>query len=86
MAQSVRYLVFDLEALARYPMVTRINFLECGGNSAQLFAKDPVQQNVQAIHGLLSCSEWCGVRLSTLLEEAGIDPKASSPTPLMDGR
>jgi sulfane dehydrogenase subunit SoxC len=69
-------LVFDLEALARYPMVTRINFIECGGNSAQLFSKDPVQQNVQAIHGLLSCSEWTGVRLSTLLEEAGVDPKA----------
>ena len=69
-------LVFDLEALARYPMITRINFIECGGNSAQLFSKDPVQQNVQAIHGLLSCSEWTGVRLSTLLEEAGLDPKA----------
>jgi sulfane dehydrogenase subunit SoxC len=69
-------LVFDLEALARYPMVTRINFIECGGNSAQLFSKDPVQQNVQAIHGLLSCAEWTGVRLSTLLEEAGVDPKA----------
>jgi sulfane dehydrogenase subunit SoxC len=69
-------LVFDLETLARYPMVTRVYFVECGGNSAQLFAKDPVQQNVQAIHGLLSCSEWSGVRLSTLLDEAGIDPKA----------
>jgi len=69
-------LVFDLEALARYPMVTRVNFVECGGNSAPLFNKDPVQANVQAIHGLLSCSEWTGVRLSTLLEETGIDPKA----------
>jgi sulfane dehydrogenase subunit SoxC len=69
-------LVFDLEALARYPMVARINFVECGGNSAPLFSKDPVQANVQAIHGLLSCSEWTGVRLSTLLEETGIDPKA----------
>ena len=28
----------------------------------------------QAIHGLLSCSEWTGVRLSTLLDEAGVDP------------
>jgi sulfane dehydrogenase subunit SoxC len=69
-------LMFDLDTLARYPMVTRVHFVECGGNSAQLFAKEPVQQNVQAIHGLLSCSEWTGVRLSTLLEEAGIDPKA----------
>ena len=69
-------LVFDLEALARYPMVSRIHFVECGGNSAPLFNKDPVQANVQAIHGLVSCSEWTGVRLSTLLEETGIDPKA----------
>ena len=69
-------LVFTLEALARYPMVSRINFVECGGNSAPLYNKDPVQANVQAIHGLVSCSEWTGVRLSTLLEETGIDPKA----------
>jgi DMSO/TMAO reductase YedYZ molybdopterin-dependent catalytic subunit len=69
-------LVFDLEALARYPKVTRIQFVECGGNSAPLFNKDPVAANVQAIHGLLSCAEWTGVRLSTLLEEVGIDPKA----------
>ncbi len=69
-------LVFDLEALARYPMVSRIHFVECGGNSAPLYNKDPIQANVQAIHGLLSCSQWTGVRLSTLLEETGIDPKA----------
>jgi sulfane dehydrogenase subunit SoxC len=69
-------LVYDLDALARYPMVSRIHFVECGGNSAPLFSKDPVQANVQAIHGLLSGSEWTGVRLSTLLEETGIDPKA----------
>ena len=69
-------LVFTLDALARYPKVTRIHFVECGGNSAPLYNKDPVQDNVQAIHGLLSCSEWTGVRLSTLLDEAGIDPKA----------
>ena len=53
-------LVFTLEALARYPMVSRINFVECGGNSAPLYNKDPVQANVQAIHGLVSCSEWTG--------------------------
>jgi sulfane dehydrogenase subunit SoxC len=69
-------LVFDLDALARYPMVSRTHFVECGGNSAPLYSKDPVQGNVQAIHGLLSCSEFTGVKLSTLLDEAGIDPKA----------
>jgi sulfane dehydrogenase subunit SoxC len=69
-------LVFKLETLARYPMITRVNFVECGGNSAPLYNKDAIQANVQAIHGLVSCSEWTGVRLSALLEETGIDPKA----------
>jgi len=68
--------IFDLETLARYPMESRICFVECGGNSGPLYNKDPIQANVQAIHGLVSCSEWTGVRLSTLLEETGIDPKA----------
>ena len=31
---------------------------------------------MQAIHGLLSCAEWTGVRLSTLLDEAGVEPAA----------
>ena len=69
-------MVYTLDALARYPMVSRIHFVECGGNSAPLYNKDAIQANVQAIHGLVSCSEWTGVRLSTLLEETGIDPKA----------
>jgi sulfane dehydrogenase subunit SoxC len=69
-------LVFTLEDLHRYPMTSRISFVECGGNSAPLYNKDPIQADVQAIHGLLSCAEWTGVRLSTLLEETGIDPKA----------
>jgi sulfane dehydrogenase subunit SoxC len=29
------------------------------------------------LHGLLSCSEWTGVKLSVLLEEAGLDPRAT---------
>ena len=72
-----RPLVFSLDTLARYPMVSRMGFLECGGNSAPLFSNEPLQTNIQAIHGLVSCSEWTGVMLSTLLEETGIDPKAT---------
>jgi sulfane dehydrogenase subunit SoxC len=69
-------LAFTLDALSRYPMVSRMAFVECGGNSAPLFSNVPVQGTVQALHGLVSCAEWTGVMLSTLLEEAGIDPKA----------
>ncbi len=71
-----RPLVFTLDSLERYPMVSRIGFVECGGNSAPLFSNEPLQENVQALHGLSFCSEWSGVMLSTLLEEAGIDPRA----------
>jgi sulfane dehydrogenase subunit SoxC len=71
-----RPLVFTLDALARYPMTSRVGFVECGGNSAPLFSNEPIQENIQALHGLASCSEWTGVMLSTLLEETGIDPKA----------
>jgi sulfane dehydrogenase subunit SoxC len=51
-------------------------FVECGGNSAPLFSPEPIQENVQALHGMVSCAEWTGVKLSTLLEETGIDPNA----------
>jgi sulfane dehydrogenase subunit SoxC len=57
-------------------MVSRLTFLECAGNSAALNAPRPAPLDVQAIHGLLSCSEWTGVRLSTLLDEAGVEPGA----------
>jgi len=69
-------LEFTLDALMRYPMVSRMSFIECGGNSAPLFSNEPIQGSVQALHGLVSCAEWTGVLLSTLIEEAGIDPKA----------
>jgi sulfane dehydrogenase subunit SoxC len=71
-----RPLVFTLETLSRYPMESRIAFIECGGNGLQLYQKDAAPLNVQALHGLVSCAEWTGVRLSTLLDEAGVDPGA----------
>jgi sulfane dehydrogenase subunit SoxC len=71
-----RPLVFTVDALSRYPLVSRFTFVECGGNSAPLFSPEPIQASVQALHGLASCSEWTGVPLSVLLDEAGADPKA----------
>ena len=71
-----RPLVFTLEMLLRYPMESRIAFIECGGNGLQLYQKDPAPLNCQALHGLVSCAEWTGVRLSTLLDEAGVDTTA----------
>ena len=70
-------LMFTLDTLARYPTVSRMAFIECGGNSAPMFSPQPIQANLQALHGMVSCSEWSGVLLSTLLAEAGVDPKAT---------
>src|SRR5580700_3574647 len=71
-----RPLAFSYDTLLRYPMTSRTCFVECGGNSAPLFSPQPIQADVQALHGLVSCAEWTGVKLSTLLDEAGVDPKA----------
>jgi sulfane dehydrogenase subunit SoxC len=71
-----RPLVFTLDALLRYPMESRIAFIECAGNSALLYQKEPAALGVQPIHGLLSCAEWTGIRLATLLAEAGVEPRA----------
>jgi sulfane dehydrogenase subunit SoxC len=71
-----RPLAFDLESLARYPTVSAINFLECSGNSGGLIAPESVQGTASQIHGLISASEWGGVSLKLLLEEAGVKPAA----------
>jgi sulfane dehydrogenase subunit SoxC len=70
-------LEFTLETLSRYPLVTRMAFVECAGNSAPMFSSEPMQLTAQAIHGLVSNAEWSGVPLSVLLDEAGIDPRAT---------
>ncbi|MGE4064097.1 MAG: sulfite dehydrogenase [Rhodospirillaceae bacterium] len=71
-----RPLKFSVNALLRYPMVSRLHFVECAGNSGALYGANPVKGTVQQLHGLLSAAEWTGVRLATLLDEAGVDPKA----------
>ncbi len=71
-----RPLQFDLDSLARYPTVSRIQFLECSGNSGALTAPNPVPAGCGDLHGLLSNSEWGGVPLALLLDEAGVKPGA----------
>ncbi|OWS70843.1 sulfite dehydrogenase [Polynucleobacter campilacus] len=70
-----RPMVFSMEDIVRFPSESRINFLECSGNSAAELKKAS-NQTVQQIHGLLSCCEWTGVRLSTILQECGVQPSA----------
>jgi sulfane dehydrogenase subunit SoxC len=70
-----RPLIFDMDALLRYPLVSRIQFLECSGNSGGLNAPEPPQGSAGALHGLVSCSDWTGVPLVVLLQEAGVRPE-----------
>jgi len=70
-----RPLSFDAATLDRYPQVSRIQFLECSGNSGALIAPDPVDADCASIHGLISASEWGGVPLNVLLDEAGLKPE-----------
>jgi sulfane dehydrogenase subunit SoxC len=71
-----RPLIFTMDALLRYPMVSRIHFIECSGNSQVLYQPAPPALTAGQTHGLVSCSAWTGVPLRLLLEEAGVDRAA----------
>ena len=66
-------LLFTVDELRRFPSVTKIHFLECSGNPSY---KKPFGKTASDIMGLVSCAEWTGVALKTLLEEAGLLPGA----------
>ncbi len=64
--------IFAMDDIVRFPSVTRIHFIECGANTGMEWANVAVP-TVQYSHGMIGCSEWTGVLLSTLLDECGVD-------------
>lgn len=68
-----RPLIFTMNDLTRFPSISRIGFLECAGNT-QGWQPGSLDLTVQDTHGLLSCCEWTGVLLSTILGEVGVEP------------
>lgn len=66
--------VFTMDDLMRLPSVSRIHFIECGANSGAEWGNVALP-TVQYTHGMLSCSEFTGVLLSTLLDMCGYDKK-----------
>ena len=64
--------VFTMDDLMRLPSTSRIHFIECGANTGMEWGNVAVP-TVQYTHGMLSCCEYTGVMLSTLLDMAGID-------------
>lgn len=69
-------MIFNMAEIKRFPQVSMKRFLECSGNTLTEWKK-PTGKTVQDTHGLLSCCEWTGVRLSTLLRAAGVRDKAT---------
>ncbi len=66
---------FATADIRRMPAVNRRHFIECSGNTLSEWAK-PTERTVQETHGLLSTSEWTGVRFADVAEQVGIDPAA----------
>ena len=67
--------VYAMDDLMRLPAVSRMHFIECGANTGMEWGNVAVP-TVQYTHGMLSCCEFTGVLLSTLLENCGLDRKA----------
>ena len=80
-----RPLILTMEELKRLPSVTRMHYIECGGNGG------PTNQPNMALgglmtndymtllntHGSVGCCEWTGVPLSVLFKEVGVQKGAS---------
>src|SRR6185503_8144742 len=66
---------YSMHDLRRFPSISRMMFIECSGNGLTEWTK-PTMRTVQFTHGLTSTSEWTGVPLSTILNEAGVAPGA----------
>jgi sulfane dehydrogenase subunit SoxC len=70
-----RPLLFSMDALMRYPSVSKFYFMECSGNGLTDWTQAR-SKTVQQTHGLLSCTQWTGIPVSWLLDEAGLQPGA----------
>lgn len=69
--------IFTMDDIKRFPATSVIHFHECSGNSSSEWTEETVADTVQAGFGLLSQTEWTGVKLSMILEEVGVDPEAT---------
>ena len=70
------HLMFTMEELMRFPSESHIHFIECPANGGMEW-KGAQMESVQFTHGMVSCCEWTGVKVSTLLDEVGVDPGTS---------
>lgn len=71
-----RPLVFTLDDLKRLPSVSRVAFIECSGNGIAAARGRHRELTPTVIDGALSCAQWTGTPLATLLREVGVQPQA----------
>lgn len=70
-----RPLILTIDDIMRFPSVSRIHFIECPANGGMEW-REAQLNSLQFTHGMLSCAEWTGVKLSTLLDEVGLKKEA----------
>ncbi len=70
-----RPLVLSMDDIMRFPSVSRIHFIECPANGGMEW-REAQLNSLQFTHGMVSCAEWSGVKLSTLLDEVGLKKEA----------
>ena len=68
-------LIYTLDDLKRFPAQSRVHFVECSGNGRTEYSGN-LAPTPQVSHGLASCSEWTGVPVRLLLNEAKLKPEA----------
>lgn len=68
-----RPLVFTVDEIRQLPCVSPVYFLECSGNPSFV---PPYGKTAAEVAGLVSCAQWTGVPLKTLLEHAGLKKEA----------
>jgi sulfane dehydrogenase subunit SoxC len=70
-------LVLSVDEIRRFPQVTRTAFIECSGNGRAAYREPKPDTTPQKAAGLVSNTEWTGVPLRVLFEEAGATKDAT---------
>ncbi len=71
-----RPIILTMDDLMKFPSTSMIRFLECPANGGMEW-RGAQMTKLQFTHGMLSCCEWTGVLLSTILAEVGVKKGAS---------
>lgn len=66
-------IVLTMDELKRYPSVTRIHFIECPANGGQEW-RGPQYNSLQFAKGFMSCAQWTGVYIKTIIKDLGLKP------------